>query len=364
MFIKFTSPPLRINQIIKETPINIMYKKTINYIKLYKGSIKMEPIIDAYPARLQIDPCNICQLRCPLCPTGGGNKLKLSNAKKLLPFSDFKKLFDEVGDYVFYVDLYGTGEPLLNPSLVEMIKYCKSKGIYVNFSSNLNNFYRHSPEEIIDSGLDKITLSIDGATQETYEKYRVNGILENVLENAEKLVLEKKKKKRKKPYIVWQYLVFKHNIHEINIAKKMARSLSFDAIEFDGPLGLLGANIILDKRDLIKAGERYLPQLNSEYSRYTESYVHKIKKNSCNLLWKQAFIHPNGSVSPCCGVWDEKYSFGNCFKTNFIDVWNNEKYIKSRKIIRAANRDCLSVKNNQCDDSLICQICAKKDNYI
>ncbi len=363
MLIKFNKPPLKLNQIVSETPRNLLYKKITNYINLYKCSRKMESFVNAYPIRLQIDPSNICNLRCPLCPTNNEDKLKLNKTKKIMSFDDFKKIMDEVGDYVFHIDLYGTGEPLLNPSLIDMIKYCKSKGIYVTLSSNLNNFHKHDPQDIVDSGLDQIVLSIDGMTQETYEQYRIGGNLEKVLENAQKIILEKKKNKSKKPYIIWQYLVFKHNIKEINNAKLMAKNLSFDAIEFERPLGLLGANIILNKHDLINVSKQYLPPLDSEYSRYDKNYADKFGQKSCNWLWKQAFINPNGLVSPCCGVWDEKFSYGNCLNTNFFQVWNNEKYTKSREVIRDANKNFVSDNNNS-GDLLICQICSKKGNYI
>jgi MoaA/NifB/PqqE/SkfB family radical SAM enzyme len=140
-------------------------------------------------------------LHCPLCPAGVGDA---SRTKAILSFNLFKKIVDEVGDYVYSVNFTNWGEPLLNKHLAKMIMYCKRvKHIpFVRFDTNLNVTLTESEwERLLLSGLDMLSVSIDGVTQETYEKYRRGGNLEKVIDNLKLLIDKKRRLKLEKLYI-------------------------------------------------------------------------------------------------------------------------------------------------------------------
>ena len=110
----------------------------------------------------------------------------------------------------------------------------------------------------------------------------------------------------------------------------------------------------------IQSSKDYLPSFNCEFSRYDED-GRKKPFIMCYWPWTSSIINPKGSVSPCCGIWPEKFDLGNCFKQGFKTVWNNEKYKKIRRIIKKTEKRLPVIKENE---NLACYICAMKGNYI
>jgi len=308
------------------------------------------PVVKTYPIRLIVDPANMCNLRCPLCPTG---QLKPTRDKSVMDLTHYKHLVDEVGDYLFEIDLYNWGEPFLNPALFEMIKYAQDKNIRTTMSTNMNILNDAMAEGLVNAGLEQLTVSVDGASQKSYVKYRVRGKFDRVIRNIKMLVKAKRRLKSKHPKISWQFLVMKHNEHEIEKAKKMAKELEVDEIFFRPIRPDMGAELHMSDKEKFENAKPWLPK-NEEYSRFSAKDKTKKKKyklKSCLFLWTMASINSNGSVSPCCGVYDEKNDFGNTFKTgSFMKVWNNKTYQKARLI---ASR---KVKPDQ---KLLCSKCVK-----
>ena len=148
--------------------------------------------VPSLPFILGIDTGNICNLKCPLCPTGLGDSGK---NKGFLSFQHFKKIFDQLKESLLIVNLFNWGEPLLNKELIKIINYIKSekKSVKVITSTNLNVEDNELLENLINSGIDKIIVSCDGASQETYGKYRVDGDFDLVVQNMRFLVEKNQK---------------------------------------------------------------------------------------------------------------------------------------------------------------------------
>ena len=137
---------------------------------------------------------------------------------------------DELGPYLIHLDFCNWGEPFLNPELSKLIKYAKGYNVDTKVDSNLNILDEKCAEDIILSGLDKIIVSIDGASAETYSKYRVGGDFNTAINNLKLLIRKKKELARTNPYICWQFLVFRHNEHEIEQVKKLGQDLGVDNV--------------------------------------------------------------------------------------------------------------------------------------
>lgn len=177
----------------------------------------------SYPAALILDPSSACSLRCPMCPVSYTPEVR---QKKILHTDLFDRILAELGPYLFLVDLFNWGEPLLNKNLGEMIAKIKRYDIEIRISSSLAVPVDDSVfESMVMNGLDVLTVSIDGYTQETYEKYRVRGDLVLALSNLERLVAIKNRFHSTKPVIDWQYLVFSFNEHEVGAARAHAERL-------------------------------------------------------------------------------------------------------------------------------------------
>ncbi|GAF75307.1 unnamed protein product, partial [marine sediment metagenome] len=179
----------------------------------------------SYPRLAFIESTNICNLRCPLCPTGAG---KLPHHAGKMSFDLFKKIIDQIGPYLYEVQLMGFGEPLLNEDIFKIVKYAKNYPMKVRFNTNLTILDKDMARELVGSGLDNLTVSIDGVTQKTYEQYRVGGDLDTVLGNLKLLLDTKKELSIPLPDIRWQFMVIKPNEHEVDAARKMAADLGIE----------------------------------------------------------------------------------------------------------------------------------------
>ena len=143
------------------------------------------------PTTIVVDPTNHCQLECPLCPTGRGDT---SVAYGLFQLDKYKKVMDVFSKWTQTVLFFARGEPLLNKSFIEMIRYASQSPHKIRSITNvnLNNITDEQVKGLMTSNLDQVNASIDGVTQEVYEKYRVGGNLEVVFNNLKKLIVAKK----------------------------------------------------------------------------------------------------------------------------------------------------------------------------
>ncbi|MCD6434044.1 MAG: radical SAM protein [Candidatus Diapherotrites archaeon] len=307
-------------------------RKFVNMLllTLQYATIKPAKVI-GYPLKLTIDPTNVCQLRCPLCPTG---QRRRGRKKGYMKFSEFKKIVDEMAPYLYEIDLNNWGEPFLNKEIFKMIEYAHSKKIWLSVNTNFNvPLTEKQAERLVKSGLDQLYLSIDGITQKTYEKYRVGGKLKTVIENIKLINKKKKELNSETPRIVWQFLVNRYNEHEVPKLKEFQHKYGIDKLVIGALRTSMADEIFLEDREKIELIKDWLPK-NEKFSRYDyRKKERKLKKKYCHFLWFVSVINWNGSVSPCCGVYFEKYDFGNALKEGFKKVWNNEKYQAARNAV-------------------------------
>jgi MoaA/NifB/PqqE/SkfB family radical SAM enzyme len=282
----------------------------------------------SYPQLAFIESTNICNLRCPLCPTGAG---KLPHEKGKMRLDLFKKIIDQIGPVLYEVQLMGFGEPLLNEEIFDIVRYAKRHPMKVRFNSNLTVFDREMARELVKSGLDNMTVSIDGVTQEVYEKYRVGGDLEKVLENLKLLLEVKKDLSRPNPEIRWQFMVTKVNEHEIDAARTMAEELGvkFHArrVRFD-----LDVFSKMKEEDATKRWESDWNPEDTRYSRYRGGKEKKKNPRRCAYLWKTIDIKWDGSIAPCCNIIDQKDFVRRSFPDNFRVVWNGPEFVAAREL--------------------------------
>ena len=298
-----------------------------------------------YPVKLTIDPVNFCNLRCMLCPTG---TQALGRDRAFMDFRTFKKIIDECGEYLWAIDLFNWGEPLLNENIFDMIEYARMKRIDVDISTNLNKFSDEICIKLIRSKLNSLIISLDGASQESIDKYQKGNNFELVIENIRKLVKTKEELNSQTPFIQWRFLVNRFNEHEIENARRLAKELKINNLEIGSYRCDMAGELFLNNEAQFDSIRPWLP-VNEELSMYNYAKKQKKKvKKACKLLWNSSAIQPDGSVAPCCVVWYEKYDFGNINKTSFSNIWNGIKYKNARRIMKGHNIQ---------DSEHICYIC-------
>ncbi len=309
-------------------------RKEINY-KLINWQMKNgHSILFGKPFSLVLDTCNLCNLECVWCPTGQKRKTR---TQCIMPYDKVIEVFNRLGPYLKKVMLCNWGEPFLNKDLIQEITFLqKHYDLQLILSTNLNTkFSKEQAKDLIDSGLDVLICSIDGATQETYETYRKKGKLNIALENLKLITKAKREKYSRNPLIIWQYLVFKHNEHELEKAKKLAKEIGVDKINFVKPWC---------PQDWVSTLPQYT---NYKFNDENKKEYTQLSKQ-CYCLWTTIVINANGSVSPCCSVEDEKNDFGNFFDQSLFTLWNNKNYRAARKY---------NIKREKGDIANICTIC-------
>lgn len=184
------------------------------------------------PYWLTLDPSNFCQLQCPFCPTGAN---KGTRNKSQMNFEHYEKFMSLVGPCVVRMEFMNWGESLFNKRLPDMIAVAKRHGIRTELHENFNNVPPEMIERLVDSGLDILSVSVDGLSQETYETYRIGGNLERVLGNLDALVQARARQESATPRIAWQFLVFRHNEHEVDRVEAFARERGADEVRIKAP---------------------------------------------------------------------------------------------------------------------------------
>ncbi|MFC2087987.1 radical SAM/SPASM domain-containing protein [Calditrichota bacterium] len=326
---------------VKYTPKRILNMLKI-YSSMYLSKIFRKQIIWGYPLYLMIEPTNICNLKCPMCPSGNGD-MKREFGK--LDFDTYKKILDEIGEYVIQIQLWNQGEPFINKSFLDFVRYAKTKSCMTQTSTN-GHYIRtdEQAEEVIKSGLDQLIFSMDGTNKESYEKYRIGGNFDLVIETLERLARAKKKLKSKTPLIELQFVIFKHNEKEFDDLIELAKKNNVNRISFKT------AQVYSAEQ-----AEVYLPE-NIEYSRYNfdgrQFEMRGEIKNWCNRLWLNSTINWEGSITPCCFDKDSDYAFENITKngTSFKNTWKNKGYLKFRKNVMT-NRKSIPMCLN-CNEGL------------
>ncbi len=310
----------------------LTFSKILNYfhskVSFLISSITKKYIFNHYPVNLAIEPTTACNLECPECPSG---LKQFSRATGNLKFDNFKKTIDEAAPYLLNLTLYFQGEPFINPHFFDLVKYAAKKNIYTITSTNGHFLTPENCQKLIRSGLNRLIISIDGISQESYQKYRKGGNLHTVLQGVKNLVEAKKEANTQKPYVILQFLVLKTNEHQIPKLKKMAKQLEIDKLKLKTAQFYNYEN-----------GNPLMPT-NLKYSRYKKvngKYVLKNPmKNKCWRSWTSPVITFDGNLVPCCFDKDAQYAFGNVYTEGLRQVFANEKSANFRKQILKNRKD-------------------------
>lgn len=301
----------------------LTFRKILNYfaarLSFTISKLFLSPFVFGKPYSLTLEPNNFCNLKCIECPTGMNT---LTRSKGNMDFELAKNAIAQLKNDLIYLLLYFQGEPFMASNFFEIIRYANKNGIYTATSTNGHFLIEENCENLIKSGLDRIIISIDGTTQETYSKYRNGGSLETVIKGLETLDNAKKKLKKSNPQIIIQFLVFKHNEHEISEIKNIAK-------KYNCKLELKTAQIYN-----LSEAENLLPT-QGKYSRYrkTSNGEYKIKKQSksCLRLWSHLVITWDGKIVPCCFDKNASNCFGTLSNKNLLQIWKNSQFNNFRQ---------------------------------
>ncbi len=290
----------------------------------------------ALPFSISIEPTTSCNLRCPECPSG---LRSFTRPTGMLQGELFNRTIDELKDSLSYLTFYFQGEPYLHPQFLEMVRYASFKNIYTATSTNAHYLNDEMAKRTIQSGLDRLIISIDGTTQESYEAYRIGGRLDKVIEGTKNILRWKKELKSKTPYVMFQFLVVRQNEHQIEAVKKLGQELGVDHV------ALKTAQIYdyENGSDLIPTIQKYSRYKKDDQGKYS---IKNQLLNHCWRMWHSCVITWDGKVVPCCFDKDAHHVMGDLNTQSFSSIWQSEKYrhfraslLKSRSEIEMC-RNC------------------------
>lgn len=330
-------------QRINKDSINILSKLTIrrvvNGIKVlssyYYSKITRKPVQWGLPISISVEPTTSCNLRCPECPSG---LRQFTRPTGMLDQDFFKTTINELHKDLLYLIFYFQGEPFLNPKFLDMVKIASDKKIYTATSTNAHYLNDINARKTVESGLDRLIISIDGTTQETYSSYRIGGKLDKVIEGAKNIIKWKKELKSQTPHVIFQFLVVKPNEHQIDEVYALGKDIEVDEVR-------LKTAQIYDYEN----GSDLIPTI-SKYSRYqkTSSGKYAIKNslvNHCWKLWHACVITWDGLVVPCCFDKDATHQLGDLKETSFKQLWKGEKYHNFRSAVMRSRSEIDICKN-------------------
>ena len=289
-----------------------------------------KPVQWGYPISISFEPTTSCNLRCPECPSG---LRSFTRPTGMLSKDFFSQTIDEIHKELLYLVFYFQGEPYLNPGFLEMVRYASNKKIYTATSTNAHFLNDDNARKTIESGLDRLIISIDGTTQEVYQQYRRGGQLNKVIAGAKNIVKWKREMRSKTPFVIFQFLVVKPNEHQIEEVKQIAKEVGVDDVWYKT------AQVYDYEHD----PNSLIPSID-KFSRYKKTnggaYTVKNKLNNhCWKLWHANVITWDGMVVPCCFDKDAKHQLGNLKTQSSKEIWQNDKYRRFRRSLMASRKN-------------------------
>lgn len=295
----------------------ISFKKIISalsgQVSYTIASTIKKPFVQGQPISITIEPANLCNLDCPECPAAKSLDFR---KRGVMEMPLYKNIIDDVAPYTWHLMLYFQGEPLLHKEFAAMVAYAVARKIYTVTSTNAQTLDNAKAKALVKSGLHEIIVSMDGTTQATYEKYRKQGELSKVKAGIKALILWKKYLRTAYPLIHLQFLVFRHNEHQLQAMKHFARihrvdKLTFKSAQINNP-----------------ANQQLLTPANTKFNRYqaggskTKNVIQA--KNRCKRLWTTAVITYDGTLVPCCFDKHALYPMGSLREKKITALWKSE----------------------------------------
>ncbi|MCK5138491.1 MAG: radical SAM protein [Thermodesulfovibrionia bacterium] len=267
-----------------------------------------------------------CDLKCPECAVGGNF---ITRKKGHMTFEQFKIIADKIQSFCKYLYLHLWGEPMLNRDIFKMIEYA-SAFTATNISTNANSLTEEKAKKLIASGVAVIIVSIDGVTQEVYERYRVGGSVEKALKGLE-MLQHFNIKAGVKVRIIPQFVVMRHNRHEVEKFREHCEILGLVA-SFKTPY-------IRNRQSHFRPVSDYMRPYFNDLMSLRDAMTRCVSvRNVFNILL-------DGSVALCCHDYNGVTAFGNIYKQGVIQIWEEEGYSNARTSIAAGNALKFCVEN-------------------
>jgi len=305
------------------------------------------------PLHALIEPTGQCNQRCLKCgmlTARYRDDGSLEGSGFNMPLELFKHIIDDIGSTLLTVRLWHYGEPFLNHSLPEMIRYAKRRRILTAVSSNLSHLGPGGADAIVNAGLDYLIVSCDGDTRESYKAIHGRDHFDRVMQNLEALTAAKQAKKSDLPFIELQFIVHRQNEAELETMRNRAQELGVDKFTC---IRLFTGDVAYEYHESIDSDDDVLPE-NPEV-RY-ETGRPPERADFCRVAWEETLIRYSGRILACATDLEQAEDMGRLVVDgeyqSFRPVWNAPAYRDFRRRVTA-----------DIDGVPMCNSCGKRDNH-
>lgn len=296
-------------------------RRLVNSARMRICSLVRIRRVRTWPESLSVEPASVCNLQCPECTLGGG---RLQRRGQLMDMETFENALQPLAPWLVSCQFFFQGEPTLNPNLCAMIAKAHGSRIFTTMSTNGQTLSPELCRNLVGSGLDRLIVSADGTTQDVYSRYRVGGSLQAVIEGIGNMAEARCQLGRHNPEITVQFIVFRHNEHQIAEIRRLARQWGADSVV------LKTAQI-----ETFDTADEMLPE-NSKYNRYRQNadgtFAPRRKYNSgCFRLRSTMVVATSGDVAACCYDKNCRHHLGNVNQTDALAIWRSPKTDQLRR---------------------------------
>ena len=293
------------------------------------------------PSTLMVEPTNVCNLRCPACPTGAGI---LNRPPRAMSADEFRMILDQALDppgYLRRVTLFNYGEPFLCKDLLRMVRYAADRGLET-FTSTNGQFFggEKIAGEVVASGLTELLVCLDGADQETISRYRKDANFDEILSGIRRIIAARGKAGRSTPVVELQFIVMKHNENQVDRMRRIAADLGVDRFIVK-TVGISPAMPGFER-----LAEELLPTdlSGSRYERRADgTFALKGQPGcGCEYVFSNLVVNSNGDVVPCCYDIHSEHVMGNLFRQPLAEIWQGEKFRAFRRRV-SERRDAVAI---------------------
>ena len=298
---------------LASSTLNETFFRAEKLFKYLRVEEKVRMVMSYLPRTFQVETTTRCNLNCPLCST---HHLKRGYTETRL---DLIRRIVAGNPRIHYMCLHLMGEPLLSSSIFPIIEYLKSKNVYAYFSTN-GMLLKEKVNEILSSGLDKISISLDGMNREDLLRYRANADLDRIVRGIRRLIEERDAQNLKHPLIQTQTIMFPYNEDKEESVIRFMKSLGVDRIKLKKP----SFDTFGGRNDEAGSFAKTCKDTVGKYSRGNKGYKKYRDRAVCRLLF-QGFVLSDGSVVPCCIDYDGDHQFGNLNDQSWQEIRSSEK---------------------------------------
>ena len=287
--------------------------------------------VEELPKKIRLDICNLCQLNCPACWMRiDEKKIMKRNGFGYVSFEQFKSFIDKT-PHLEEIEISNNGEVFLNPDIDKIIEYAYKKNIsiYIKNGTNLNTLSEETAENLVKYQVRYMNISIDGASPETYEIYRRGGNFNTVINNIKMINKYKQKYKSKYPYLVYKFILFGHNEHEIDDAKKLAKDLNM-GIKFDVNYAKWYSPVKNKKEVIKKLG---LAKYETNKEKHFQDFISGgTDWFFCTDLFNSPQINWNGDLLGCCMQYLDNFGV-NVFEEGLLNALNSPNVLQAKLML-------------------------------